>query len=92
MKTTDVLFWLKAEPFAPFRITMNSGRTYEVRRPELLRVLRGSFVLFTPADEPDVYDAEMVGLGTIERIEPLKAAAQPWWTTSANPLLKGKQP
>jgi hypothetical protein len=63
-------------PFAPFRILINSGRTYDVRHPELVRVLRSSLMLFTPSEEPDVYDrAEMLGLVLIERIEPIATGA-----------------
>jgi hypothetical protein len=76
MRPQEILTWLHATPFVPFRILMNSGRTYEVRHPELVRVLRGSLMLFTPSKEPDVYDrAEMLGLLVIERIEPLEVAA-----------------
>jgi hypothetical protein len=76
MHTTDLLFWIKATPFQPFRVTLNSGRIYTVRHSETVRLLRGSFVLFTPlADMPDVFDAEMIGLNLIERIEPAPVAA-----------------
>jgi len=74
VRPEDVLFWLKAQPFQPFRITMNSGRTYDVRHSELVRLLRTSLVYFTPSDEPDVFDrAEMIGLILIDHIEPIDA-------------------
>ena len=74
MRAEDMLFWLRAQPFVPFRIVMNSGRTYEVRHPELLRVMRTSLVIFTPADQPEVFDrAEMIGLVLIDHIEPIDA-------------------
>ena len=34
MRPEDILFWLKAVPFKPFRTCLNSGRTYEIRHPE----------------------------------------------------------
>lgn len=72
MRPEDVLVWLRAQPFAPFRITMNSGRTYEVRHPEMARLMRTSMMLFAPGPQPDLFDhAEMIGLVLIERIEPL---------------------
>ena len=72
MRPEDVLTWLRALPFVPFRVTLNSGRTFEVRHPEVVRVLRTSLLLFTPTAEPDVFDrADMVGLVLIERIEPV---------------------
>jgi hypothetical protein len=76
MRPEDVLTWLHATPFVPFRILMNSGCTYEVRYPELVRVLRTSLMLFTPSGQPDVYDrAEMLGLVLIEPIEPVTSGA-----------------
>ena len=72
MRPDDLLFWLKAQPFKPFRITMNNGRVYEVRHPELVRLMRTSLVYFTPSSQPDVFDrAEMIGLTLIDHIEPV---------------------
>lgn len=76
MRAEDILVWLRAQPFAPFRITMNSGRSYEVRHPEMVRLMRTTLMLFTPGAEPDLYDhAEMIGLVLIERIVPLTGQA-----------------
>jgi len=76
LRAEEFLTWLRATAFVPFRILMNSGRTYEVRHPELARALRGSVLLFTPTEDPDLYDrVEMIGLVLIERIEPLSAPA-----------------
>ena len=68
MRPEDVLFWIQAQPFRPFRITMNSGRTLDVRHPELVRLMRTSLLYFTPArDQPQVAErAEMIGLVLIE--------------------------
>jgi len=74
MRPDDLLFWLRAQPFRPFRMTMNSGRTIEVRHPELVRVLRTSLVYFTPSSQADVFErAEMIGLVLIEHIEAIDA-------------------
>jgi hypothetical protein len=55
---------------------MNSGRSYEVRHPEMVRLMRTSLLVFTPTEQPDLQGrAEMVGLVLIERIEPLAATA-----------------
>ena len=48
----DILFWLKAVPFKPFRICLNSGRTYEIRHPEMLKVSRTTMLVFSFAGEP----------------------------------------
>ncbi len=79
MHPADIQFWLKAEPFQPFRIIMVSGRTYDVAHPELVRVLRGSIVRFTPSGNDDFYArAEMIGLGLIDKIEAIEQpTAQP---------------
>lgn len=48
----DIVFWLKAVPFKPFRICLNSGRTYEIRHPEMLKVSRTTMLVFSFAGEP----------------------------------------
>jgi len=74
MRPEDLVFWLRAAPFVPFRIVMNSGTTFEVRHPEMLVIMRTSFVYFVPTDEPLVYDrGHMFGLVLIERIDPVAA-------------------
>ena len=45
MRPEDVLPWLQATPFVPFRLTMNSGQTFEVRHPELIRLMRTSLIV-----------------------------------------------
>ena len=75
MRPEDILFWLKAVPFKPFRICLNSGRTYEIRHPEMLRVSRTTMLVFSFAGEPQdpIGKMEMVGLVLVERIEPIEA-------------------
>ena len=77
MRPEDILFWSKAVPFKPFRICLNSGRTYEIRHPEMLRVSRTTMLVFSFAGEPQdpIEKMEMVGLVLVERIEPLEAPA-----------------
>jgi hypothetical protein len=38
MTSADLLTWVRPAPFQPFRIRLNSGREYEIRHPEMLRV------------------------------------------------------
>ncbi len=77
MRPEDLLFWLRAQPFVPFRITTNSGRSYDVRHSELVRLMRTSLLYFTPADQPDVFDrAEMIGLVLIDHIEAIETATK----------------
>ncbi len=75
MRPNELLTWTRATPFVPFRIRMNSGRTIEIRHPEMLRVGRSTVNIYTFAGEPaDPYEhMEMVSLVLIESIEALEA-------------------
>jgi hypothetical protein len=76
MRPEDVLFWLRAQPFRPIGIMMVGGRTYEIRHPEFVRLLRTSLIVFTPSDVDDVFDrAEMLSLVLVQTIEPGESAA-----------------
>jgi len=46
MRPQDLLEYLDPATFRPFRITMNSGRTFDVGHPEMIRVLRGTALVF----------------------------------------------
>ena len=72
MRPDDILEWVKAAPFQPFKIVLNSGREYEIRHPEMVKVGRSSMHIFKFVNEEnEVYQrAEMIGLSLIERIEP----------------------
>jgi len=74
MRANDVLEWVRAEPFAPFRIRLNSGRTFTIRHPEMIRVGRSSMDIFFFSGVPaDPYERrEMIGLSLIESIKPLE--------------------
>jgi hypothetical protein len=72
MRPDDVTALLREEPFRRFRIVLNSGRTYEVRHPEMIQVLRTVVYVFGGAvgdDDPPRY--EVVSLVLIERLEVL---------------------
>jgi len=79
MRPDDVLACIRAVPFQPFRIRMNSGQVYEIRHPEMLRVGRSAVRVYWFDGEPtDPYERmEMISLLLIERIEPLESPA---WT------------
>ncbi len=59
MAPEDIEYWLKAEPFQPFRITMTAGRTYDVRHPEFVMILVDAIVIGTPLAEGDVRSAAL---------------------------------
>jgi hypothetical protein len=75
MRPEEVLTWTRATPFVPFRIKLNSGRMFDIRHPEMLRVGRSSANVYTFASAPiDPYDRmEMIALVLIESIQPLEA-------------------
>jgi hypothetical protein len=55
---------------------MNSGRTFGIHHPEMVRVGRRDMLIFTPVcDQPDVYERwDNVSLLLIESIAPLEAS------------------
>jgi hypothetical protein len=75
MRSDNLLTWTRASPFVPFRIRLNSGRTFDIRHPEMLRVGRSAVNVYTFAGEPaDPFERmEMVSLVLIESVEPLEA-------------------
>jgi hypothetical protein len=76
MTSQEVLNYVQATPFRPFQIRMNSGRTFEIRHPEMVRVGRRDVLIFTfLSDSPGVYDRwENVSLVLIESLSPLEAS------------------
>jgi hypothetical protein len=70
MRPETLLAYLRAASFQPFRIVLNSGRTYNVQYPEMVRVGRDSLVYYS-ADSPEApYERlETVGLLLVERLE-----------------------
>ena len=70
--------YIAAEPFRPFRITTTSGRTFEIRHPEMVQLGRSTMTIFThmsdDLEEPKEQKIE-VSLLLTESVEPLDAAA-----------------
>jgi len=75
MTPREVMTHVAAEPFRPFRIHTASGRSFEVRHPEVVQVGRTTLTLSVPL--ADIPDAEglwyKLSLMLIESIEPLEA-------------------
>ena len=46
-----VLGYIKAEPFRAFRLHMASGRTFDVRHPEMVKLLKSSVLVFKPSGD-----------------------------------------
>ena len=77
MRADDLLTWNRAAPFAPYRIRLNSGRTFEVRHPEMAVVGRATVNLYTFSDGPEgPFDRmEMVSLLLVESVEPASTSS-----------------
>jgi hypothetical protein len=77
MRPDELLAWLRAQPFRPFRITLNSGRSYDIRHPEMLKVGRGTAYIFSYAADllGPVEKMEMVSLLLMEHVEALAVGA-----------------
>lgn len=75
MSSDEILRFTKAAPFRPFRIQMVSGRTFDVRHPEMVRPGKRDLIIFQPLkDKPDVYDDWIsIGLILIESISHIEA-------------------
>ncbi len=73
MTTSDIKIWTKAEPFRPFRITMNAGRHYDVLHPEFVMLFVDSILIGKPKpDDEGVFSGgQMIGLSLVDRIEAL---------------------
>lgn len=74
--TYEELFeFVDAEPFRPFRIRMASGRTFDVRHPEMIRVGLHSVVVFQyhQQDERVFETFKMLGMQLMESIELIDA-------------------
>ena len=71
----ELLSYLKAQPFRPFRIHMASGESFDVRHPEMARVGRNFLILFTyVSDSPDLLDRwQTISLMLMERVSHLDA-------------------
>jgi hypothetical protein len=67
---------LTARPFQPFRLVMSSGKTYEVRHPEMAFLSRTSiYVGVDIADDNVPADYRICSLLHVTAIEPLSIAA-----------------
>ncbi len=79
MTPQTVLGYVKAEPFRPFRIHLASGRTFDIRHPEMIKVLRSNVLVFkATGDTPEIPDEwESVSLMLTESISHLESQSVP---------------
>ncbi len=77
MRPEDLRTFLKAAPFRPFRITMTSGRSFDVRHPEMLNLTRSTALIFNVADDGIAESFEMFSLLLIESAKPIESPVSP---------------
>ena len=77
MSPDEIVRYLKTIPFRPFRLHLASGRTFDVRHPEMVKVGKRDIIIFKlVSDKPEVYDDwDSVGLLLIESISHLEPSA-----------------
>lgn len=77
ISANEIVSYLKAEPFRPFRIHIAGGATFDVRHPEMARVGQTSMILFTfVSDNPEIFDRwDTVSLVLMERVSQLESTA-----------------
>jgi hypothetical protein len=70
--------YVKAQPFQPFRLHLASGRTIDIRHPELIKILKSSILVFKVNGEaseiPDEW--ESVSLMLTESISHIDASVR----------------
>jgi hypothetical protein len=69
--TRNVVDYLAAEPFRPFRIKMASGQTFDIRHPEMILVGRSSVRVHTVTVDETNEKWHDVSLMLMETLEPL---------------------
>ncbi len=64
-----------AESFQPFRLHLASGRTFDVRHPEMIALGRSTMTVYAlpEADESGVERWQRVSYMLLESVEPLEA-------------------
>ena len=70
-----LLIFVNAEPFRPFRLHLASGRTFDIRHPEMIRVLKSNALVFKSTGEsmeiPDEWESVSLMLTeSISHLEP----------------------
>lgn len=70
--------YIKAEPFRPFRVHLVSGRTFDIRHPEMVKLLQSTLLVFKPAaNAQELTDEwETLSLMLMESISHLETSAQ----------------
>ena len=71
--------YVGAEPFRPFRISMASGQSFEIRHPEMISVGRSTAHIYTlMSDDPEEakqreFEVSMLLMESVEPIDVISA-------------------
>lgn len=79
MTAKRIMNYMTAEPFRPFRINMASGKSYDIRHPEMIQIGRTTATVFTwmSDDEEEAKGREQeLSIILIESVEPLETAGK----------------
>ena len=76
MTRKDLLNRIRQKPFAPFRLIVSEGATYDIRHPEQIMLARDSVTIGIPSESDDFYETTtLVDLIHVVRLEPVPAQA-----------------
>ena len=75
MTNRQVLEYVSAEPFRPFRIKMASSQTFEIRHPEMILVGRTSVRVYTATGDDQFERWHDLSLMLMETLEPCESAS-----------------
>ena len=69
----QILDYVKAQPFRSFRLHMASGKTFDIRHPEMVKVGKSYLLVFSlvTGEPEDIEQWETVSLMLIESISHL---------------------
>ena len=76
MSPCDLLKRVKQRPFAPFRMVVSEGATYDVRHPDQVIVTRDAAVVAIPGEQEQEFfeTSVLVDLLHVVRLEPLETS------------------
>ena len=74
----QIRVYIQAQPFRPFRLQMASGKTFDVRHPEMVRPRKNYPMVFyfVPDDAYVIDHWETISLMLIESVSHLDAAVE----------------
>ncbi len=62
---------LRRQPFQPFRLVMSSGKSYEVRHPEMAMVLKNDILIGVNIQDGEPSEFDICPLFHVASVEPI---------------------